>query len=259
MTHPSEDETNRDALVVNHETGLTEVKRKVVGNLQGLAAGSLDGLGDQRANLKLLAPGTAGKGCLLEINEPGVKRTAFMTPELGPMNYELIRPAIVESGSKVTWIAETTPYCQQAAAYRTIAGASLKSLTDQRPNFLPAALDMLHRQAVMRDRYVRFPSDGKEPTSRKLKLDQLDWTAVVRMNFTSDGAAILLFFRDRGAGVYELTSDKLIHRFPAPSARAPAAAITADGRFAFVLEENKSLICWDINAFGPDGWAAVAP
>jgi hypothetical protein len=218
----------------------------------GLAAGILRVLPD-RLKGNPLAYAAGGQAALYEVAYPGVQRTYFMDAQFGPMTYEFIFPMVRDGDDRIIKLAEPTVFCEQAKLFNQSEGFRKLHLTDVRPNYRPAALDLAHRQAVLRDRLVRFLEGQNDVATTPIVLD---WDAVVSVRFTPDGRRLILRYEDRGAGLYDLSRGRLMHRFPGPSPRVRDVAVGADGRFVYLLESNGTLTRWDFAGFGPDGWAA---
>jgi len=218
----------------------------------GLREGILDVFPD-KLKVSPLAYAANGQAAVYEIAYPGVQRTGYMDAQLGKMTYEFILPMVRDGDDRVIKLARSTILCEHAKMYRDAAAFKKLNLTEVRPNFQPAALDMVRRQAVLRDRLIRFPEGRNDVTT--IAID-LDWGAVANVRFTPEGQALILRYRDRGAGLYDLRTGRLVHRFPGPSPQVRDVAVGPDGRYVYLLEANGVLRRWDVAAFGPDGWAS---
>lgn len=250
LARPKQGMITREGLVEQRYARLEQATQLFRQHGYGLTQDILSVLPD---NLKATprAYATNDQAVLYEVAYPGVNRTGFLDPQLGPLTYEFILPQLREGNDRVIELARPTIFCQHAKLFRD--PDNRLNLTDVRPNFQPAALDMVRRQAVLGDLLVRFPEGQDEPTSTRLAFDE---SGVIGVQFTLDGGALILIYQDRGAGLFDLQTRLLKHRFPGPSPQVRDVAVSRDGRFVYLLEENGTLSRWNLSAFGSDGWSA---
>ncbi len=248
LARQQEDAKNRNDLVEQKYARMTESIPILQREGYNLRKGILSVLPD-RLTARPLAYALGGEAVIYDVVYPGVQKTGFME---SAMDYDFILP-MVRIGDHLVKLAEPTIFCEDAKFYLKAPAFKQLNMTDERPNYQPAALDMIHRQAVLRDLLVRFSEGAEEVTSTSLGVD---WSIVSSVRFTADGQALILRYEDRGAGLYDLQTTRLRHRFPGPNPQVRDVAVAQDGRFVFVLEENGVVTRWDFQAFGPDGWSA---
>jgi len=148
LARPDSNAPRRDELT-ERRFGREEAEvRHLLPRAHQLSAGQLRVLENPPPKVVPLVYARGGQAALYETAYSGVQRTFFMDSQLGPMHYEFIVPMVRDGSDDMIMLAEPTVYCEQAKLYQTREEFRSLGLTDERPSYLPAALDMVKRRAV---------------------------------------------------------------------------------------------------------------
>ena len=236
---PVAEAPTRDDLIDRRyaESGSSIQLFRNAGTMDGEAhpVGTLDG--DIKASP--IAFSVGGKDGIYDVEYPLAIRTGIF--------YKDIIPIVRQGADGMIPLTKRTHYYEDAESFGG------QYYTNVRPIFRPAALDMLHGQAILRDRFIRFSMGHGDATTSKIGLD---WDSIASVHFAPDGNSLILRYKDSGIGFYSLENRQLVNRFPSPSLQVRDNAVCADGRYVYILEANGAVNRWSLFDFGPDGWAA---